>query len=64
MNAKLAKRARKLARKLSVGMAPRELLGNKNTAVNNPQTTRGIYRQIKRFIRLGKTLTQIEENAL
>lgn len=85
MNAKKCKTARKLARKLSVGMVAYELLArtkrmkksgidpetkksrlyewDAESAVNSPRSTRGIYRQIKRFLRQGLSLTTIEEIA-
>ena len=85
MNAKKAKAARHLARRLSIGMKPRqlneEIIHMKKrgidpetkqpkiyewdavTFVNSPETTSGIYRQIKRFLRQGLSLTQIERSA-
>ena len=59
MNAKLCKRLRKDAREITIGMAPRRLVIKKfsvafhggqrmaECAVNDPQTTRGVYLRMK-----------------
>jgi hypothetical protein len=76
MNAKICKKARQLARKLSIGMPDRQLLGKvhkvtriekgkkveyeQQQAVNNPRTTRGIYRILKRAIRAGRSLADLQ----
>lgn len=60
MNAKLVKKMRRVARRLTVGMPDRRLIGKRVEcgppthryvrvqAVNDPKTTRGVYRQIKK----------------
>jgi hypothetical protein len=69
MNAKKCKAARRLARQLSPGMPERQLLGKsrkvkrkhkgktveyeQQQAVNNPNSTRGVYRAIKAALRRG-----------
>lgn len=63
MNLKTAKKARKLARQYSVAMPESQLVTygeNKRTAVNDMKTTRGIYKWIKRLLRAGHTLIEIE----
>lgn len=71
MNQKKAKAARRIARELSKGMPERKLVNAKHQiksakvnvmrmqAVNDPQSTRGIYRRIKVFLRRGASLDQI-----
>jgi len=60
MNLKTAKKLRKLAQLKSIGMPNRRLMSvsgkthqpvywlKPDTAINDPQTTRGIYRQLKK----------------
>jgi len=63
MNQKTAKAARRLARRISHGWPDRQLVTygtNDRTAVNNRKTTRGVYRQIKVWVRHGETLASIE----
>jgi hypothetical protein len=75
MNSKICKAGRRLARQLSAGMPDRELLGmtrkvkrarkgkpveyDAQQAVNNPRSTRGIYRAIKRALRRGVPITRL-----
>ena len=79
MNAKKCRAARRLARQLSSGMPERQLLAKvhkvKDTregktieyevhqAVNNPRSTRGVYRQIKNLLRRGVSLVGIEKQS-
>ena len=75
MNVKKCKIARRLARQLSTGMPERELLGmarkvkrarkgnaveyDAQQAINNPRSTRGVYRQIKSLLRRGVPLASL-----
>jgi hypothetical protein len=75
MNQKKCKAARRLARQLSTGMPERQLLGQKRKvkrkrrgkaveyqatqAINDPQSTRGIYRVLKRALRRGVKLDSL-----
>jgi hypothetical protein len=72
MNAKNCKAARRLARQLSSGMPERQLLGHNRKvkrkrgprvieyqatqAINDPKSTRGVYRAIKNALRRGVSL--------
>lgn len=56
MNAKLLKRIRRKAEEITVGRPARGLLhhpSNRTQAINNPHTTRGIYRAMKAAVRKG-----------
>jgi hypothetical protein len=76
MNQKKCKAARRLARHFSAGMLERQLLGQKRhmhkgkkvtwdilQAINNPQSTRGVYRQIKNLLRKGIALATLQKQA-
>ena len=53
MNQKLCKRLRRQARALTVGKPARRLLIDRQTYINDPQSTRGVYRRMKREVRAG-----------
>lgn len=69
MRGKKCKAARRLARQLSAGMIDRQWLAKEHLetrkrakslqAVNNPRSTRGIYRQTKKLLRKGIPLSAI-----
>jgi len=80
MNAKKCKAARRLARQLSAGMPERQLLGHNRKvkrrrgprtieyqatqALNDPKSTRGVYRAIKHALRRGVSLESISMTRL
>lgn len=55
MNAKTAKALRRKAREQTEGLPERRYLGHKETRqiINDPQTTRGYYRRMKKLYKAG-----------
>lgn len=53
MRGKKAKTLRRVAERATQGLPARRLLMNRNTgqAVNDPQSTRGVYRNFKKIVR-------------